>query len=265
MDLKDDYRIVPVHPQDHHLLAISWENRVYIDRALPFGLRSAPKLFTAVADALAWALHCQGIRFILHYLDDFLFLGTSEARSAANTVTETFNSLGVPVAAHKTEGPSTVLTFLGIWIDTASFQLHLPEEKLDRLHILLRSWQSKKSCTRKELESLLGHLSHAATVIRPGRIFLRRLFSLLSLANKPHHFIRHNLAARADLQWWTCFLQRWNGTSLFPRQTPSIHVYSDASGTFGCGAFDSQQGWFQLLWPPSWNSTEITAKELVPI
>ena len=133
MDLKDAYRIVPVHPQDHHLLAISWENRVYIDRALPFGLRSALKLFTTVADALAWALHCQGIHFILHYLDDFLFLGspgTSEARSAANTVTETFNSLGVPVAAHKTEGSSTVLTFLGIRIDTASFQLCLPEEKL---------------------------------------------------------------------------------------------------------------------------------------
>ena len=138
-------------------------------------------------------------------------------------------------------------------------------KNLDRLHILLRPWQSKKSCTRKKLESLLGHLSHAATVIQPGRIFLRHLFSLLSLANKPHHFIRLNLAARADLQWWTCFLQRWNGTSLFSRQTPSIHVYSDASGTFGCWAFDSQQGWFQLRWPPSWNSTEITAKELVPI
>ena len=39
---------------------------------LPFGLRqSAPKIFNAVADALAWHLHQAGIR---HYLDDFIIV-----------------------------------------------------------------------------------------------------------------------------------------------------------------------------------------------
>ena len=36
VDLKPAYRQVPVHPQDKHLLAISWERSVYVDRALPF-------------------------------------------------------------------------------------------------------------------------------------------------------------------------------------------------------------------------------------
>ena len=27
MDLKDAYRMIPVHPEDQHLLAISWEGR----------------------------------------------------------------------------------------------------------------------------------------------------------------------------------------------------------------------------------------------
>ena len=52
VDLKQAYRQVPVHSQDQHLLAISWERRVYVDRAMPFGLRSAPKIFTAVADMI---------------------------------------------------------------------------------------------------------------------------------------------------------------------------------------------------------------------
>ena len=56
MDLKKAYRMVPVHPDDHALLGIRWDSEVYIDTALPFGLRSAPKIFLAVADALAWAL-----------------------------------------------------------------------------------------------------------------------------------------------------------------------------------------------------------------
>ena len=76
LDLKQAYHNIPVHPQDQHLLAISWEGDTYVDRALPFGLRSAPKVFTAVADMIAWALHCTGIQNHIHYLDDFPFDGS---------------------------------------------------------------------------------------------------------------------------------------------------------------------------------------------
>ena len=43
LDLRQAYRAVPAHPSDRRLLAVSWEETVYIDKALPFGLRSAPK------------------------------------------------------------------------------------------------------------------------------------------------------------------------------------------------------------------------------
>ena len=62
LDLKAAYRMVPVHPTDHHLLGIIWNEAVYVDTALPFGLRSAPNIFTAVADGLAWAMECNGVR-----------------------------------------------------------------------------------------------------------------------------------------------------------------------------------------------------------
>ena len=39
------YRMVPVHPEDQHLLGVLWEGIVYIDKMLPFGLRSALKMF----------------------------------------------------------------------------------------------------------------------------------------------------------------------------------------------------------------------------
>ena len=53
-DIKSAYRLVPVHPDDRPLLAMQWEGMVYVDTALPFGLRSAPKIFNALADALEW-------------------------------------------------------------------------------------------------------------------------------------------------------------------------------------------------------------------
>ena len=54
LDLQNAYRNIPIHRHDYHLLGIVWE---CIDRALPFGFKSAPKIFSAVADMLAWALH----------------------------------------------------------------------------------------------------------------------------------------------------------------------------------------------------------------
>ena len=268
LDLENAYRNIPVHPQDQHLLAVSWQGDCFVDRALPFGLKSAPKIFSAVVDTVAWALHCSGIRYQIHYLDDFLLLGppyTGEAAWALSTTLRVLDHLGLPVAMHKTVGPVCCLTFLGVVIDTESFELRLPSEKIQRLRALLLWWTSKKSCTRKELESLLGHLSHAATVVRPGRTFLRQLFSLLHLTKAPHHSIRLTVGARADLAWWKCFLQSWHGSSFFPLAEPSCHVYSDASGTYGCGAVSLTLGYVQLQWPEQWEEMDISVKELVPV
>ena len=268
MDLKDAYRMVPVHPDDYHLLGVSWKGHTFVDRALPFGLCSAPKIFNAFADFIAWVLHQHGIAHQLHYLDDFLFLGapySDEAAEALETVSRVLRMLGIPVAVHKTEGPAPLLIFLGIVIDTRTFELRLPEIKLAHLQGLLHSWVTRRHCRKQELESLLGHLSHAATVVRHGRTFLRQLFSLLPRARSNHHFIHLTAGARADLLWWKIFLQDWNGWSFFPQATPSIEVTSDASGSFGCGAFALNHGWFQLEWPESWRTANIAAKELVPV
>ncbi len=120
------------------------------------------------------------------------------------------------VASHKTEGPTTALTFLGILINTHTFELQLPLDKLHRTQQLLREWSHKQAYTRHQLESLLGYLSHAVTVTPQGRTFLRSLFSLLPRKLHPHHHLRLNLYAKADLAWWTTFPHGWNGKSFFP-------------------------------------------------
>ena len=222
IDLKEAYRLIPVHPDDYHLFGVTWQGHTYVDRALPFGLCSAPKIFTAFADFLAWVLHRHGITHQFHYLDDFLFLGaplSDQAARALETTCRVFHMLGVPISTHKTEGPATSLTFLGIVIDTHTFEPHLPPDKLTRLQNQLESWLKRKCCQKHELESLIGHLSHAATVTRHGRTFLYQLFTLLSHARKSHHFIHLTSGPRADLLWWKVFLQDWNGLSFFPQIT----------------------------------------------
>ena len=102
------------------------------------------------------------------------------------------------LAPEKQDGPSTVIVFLGIIIDTSRQELRLPDDKLRRLLSTLDEWERRKACTRRDLESLIGILQHACKVIRPGRAFLRRAISLLSVASQRHHHIRLNMEFRSD-------------------------------------------------------------------
>ena len=92
--------------------------------------------------------------------------------------------------------------FFGILTDTIRRELRLPQEKLDRLRLQINGWLQKKKCTKKELLSIAGQLQHAATVVWPGRVFVRRLFDLSTTAKKPCHYVYLNSGARSDLAWW---------------------------------------------------------------
>ena len=116
--------------------------------------------------------------------------GSSICQENLEILEQLCSYLGVPLAPKKQEGPSPVLIFLGIIIDTLQGELRLPADKLQRLLELVTTWLSKKVCTCRELETLIGTLQHACKVIRPGRSFLRRAIALLSVAKQRHHHIR---------------------------------------------------------------------------
>ena len=61
--------------------------------------------------------------------------------------------------------------------------------------------------------------------------------------------MRLNAAFRSNLQWWAEFSQEWNGISRMtqdPHISPQPIIISDASGNWGCGAFNLDLDWFQL-------------------
>ena len=121
VDIQAAYRLVPIHPGDRPLLGVKWGDACYFDGMLPFGLRSALKIFTAVADALEWCLRRSWVSHIDHYLDDYITMGapaTSECQHNLSLILDKCETLGVPIASEKLVGPSTCLTFLGIEIDT---------------------------------------------------------------------------------------------------------------------------------------------------
>ena len=81
MDIKQAYRIIPIHPEDRWLLGMRWDNQVFVDKTLPFGLRSAPLIFSAVADALQYMMVQNKASFVDHYVDDFITVAVLEPQS----------------------------------------------------------------------------------------------------------------------------------------------------------------------------------------
>ncbi len=207
-----------------------------------------------------------------HFLDDFITAGapgTSECNTNLALLVQLCALLNIPLAIEKREGPCTCLIFLGIELDTIKLELRLPAKKLARLQALLKKWIEYKSCKKGDLESLVGQLHDASTVIRSGRTFIRRLIDLLKSAyHRPSSgYIRLNVEARSDILWWHSFIQHWNGLSMMQQSrkvNPDVTLTSDASGSWGCGAF-SNTDWFQYQWPPSTQDYHITTKELIPI
>ena len=143
--------------------------------------------------------------------------------------------------------------------------LSLPHDKLTCTLALVLSWRSRQAATKRELQSLIGHLNHAAIIVLPGRTFLRRMIDLMKTTNLPRHHVRLTAEFKSDLHWWVSFLPRWNGRSIVPQEDPSHEVTSDASGGWGCGAVTNTGQWFQVQWPESWSEINIAVKEMVPV
>jgi hypothetical protein len=134
--IKQAYRNIPVHPDDQTLLGMVWKDTLFVDTRLPFGLRSAPLLFTVVADALQWVLMSRGVAFIFHYVDDFIVLGRADSSDCARGVgvmDTTCEELGLPIEPEKNESPSNTIPFLGVKLDSVAMEARLPQQNLDQL------------------------------------------------------------------------------------------------------------------------------------
>lgn len=114
---------------------------------------------------------------------------------------------GVPLAPDKTEGPSMVITFLGIIIDTVNMECDLPEDKLFTLQEEVGRVASLKKVQLKVLQSLLGKLNFACRIMPMGRIFIRRLVAATGGVLAPHNFDRLGRELRGDLRVWSLFLK----------------------------------------------------------
>ena len=185
-------------------------------------------------------------------------------------ITLLFKKLQIPIAPNKTVGPTTCLEYLGIILDTEAMEARLPLVKVQRIQGILQEFSVKKSCTKRELLSLLGHLNFASrgvrpgrtfvsyliklstTVVRPGRTFVSYLIKLSTTVTELHHHVRITAEVRLDLDMWEKILRRMEWcVYMFLDDTitssADLHIYTDSTDTHFGGIYG--QRWFQDKFP----------------
>lgn len=252
-DIKSAFRLLPVHPEDYELLGFTFDGLFYYDKCLPMGCSISCSLFELFSTFLEFRVK-QVIQsqFVTHYLDDFLFIGTSFASSggALSAFTDICEQLGVPLAQEKTVGPVQVITYLGLEIDTLSQQVRVPLVKIRALCSKIHAALGRSKISLVDLQSLVGSLNFVCKAVAPGRAFLRRLIALSRGLTRPHHRVRMSKGAKLDLLMWLEFLDHFNGVSPISACAwdDSVELYTDAALSVGYGAFFHGK-WVQGRWP----------------
>jgi Reverse transcriptase (RNA-dependent DNA polymerase) len=269
LDLKEAFHHIPVAPSQWHLLGFHWQSQFYHMIVLTFGLRSAPYIFNLFAEGLHWIISRHLPGDVRHYLDDFLpiFHPTtplSTAKAAISWCQSLGEQLGLIFQQEKTILPCTSLEYLGLEIDTLAMEARLPPDKLDYLREILDSAIMASTMTLRQLQELIGFLQFASQVIPHSRAFIRRLIDFSMTFSSPFARRRVPAYARADIRWWHQFAHAWNGVRIIAPTYPTIHVYTDASGSKGIGGvFDDR--WFSSRVPRRFRSRDIQFKEIYAV
>ena len=243
VDLKDAYFMIPMAPSQRRLLRFQWQGTVYQFNCLPFGLSSAPWVFTKTTRPIMTILRTMGLRVII-YIDDILVMANTESLAREHTAGLIFllENLGFIINYPKSLlTPTQEIEFLGLMVNSVTMEIKMPGEKIKQIRLETKKLQETNTCMQAlTLSRLLGKLNHATQAIPPAPLFYRNLQQCLQKAlatkgGKDYGAMAHlTEAARKELTWWQEHLTKWNGRCLL-QQTPDMVIETDASTT-GWGA-----------------------------
>ena len=96
-----------------------------------------------------------GVSYVDHYIDDFITVGKGGSDECSRNLNyhmhKSCEATGTPVEPKKSIGPTTIIGFLGIELDTKVTETRLPADKQARLVQSLKEWRGKKACRKRAI------------------------------------------------------------------------------------------------------------------
>lgn len=177
VDLKNAYFSIPIHHTSRKYLKFIWKGTLYEFTCLPFGLSSAPRVFTKIMKPVFSYLRSMGI-CCFYYIDDLLNqdVDINNCRSNAELLIKILKDLGFHINSEKLMlFPSQQIQYLGFIIDSVSFQFLLPDEKIKKILHLSSDILRKDQVSIREVTALIGSYNSASTAIQLGPLYHRYL------------------------------------------------------------------------------------------
>ena len=238
VDLKDAFFMVPIAKQFHHLLLFKANAESFQFLCLPFGLCTAPRVFTKVLKPAVELLRSIGIRLVI-YMDDMLLMANLKHLILEQTYIALFllENLGFVINNKKSVlTPCQQIEFLGMTVDSQSMVLKLPGEKIRKIRAEARHLLAAPTVQARSLAQFLGKLNATSPALQMAPLFCRSLQISLrqSLADNSQDYqstVKLSPQAVEDLQWWEQHLTSWNGRSLIsPASTIVIDLDASLQG-----------------------------------
>ena len=269
IDLKDAYFHVGILKDHSRFLRFLWQGSAYQFQALPFGLSSAPRVFTKLLQPLVAFLRTRGI-VIYIYLDDILVTARSQSLvlEALRCTMQVLLRAGFMVNLTKSElSPTQDLVYIGGRFRTDLGMVFLPPRRKEALlacvRTFLRVGQYKPA---HHFLRLLGLLAACLSVVKLARLHMRPIQWHVKIRWAPHMGLNApivvTLSLVGHLQWWLSEPNLERGLLLQP-PSPELRVTTDASME-GWGGYlhGPQNTLLQGLWSPQEQQLHINLLEL---
>ena len=250
----------------------------FIDKCMPFGSSISCSIFQRFSNAVAHIVKCRTIppRKPLNYLDDFFFAALKKlvCDQQLRTFLEVCREINFPVALEKTCWGSTLMTFLGLLLDSERQMICIPIEKVQKAVGLIDDFLGRNKVKLVELQKLCGFLNFLCKCVVLGRVFLRRLYAATETKGgkiKPHHHIKIKQENKLDLMIWKGFLLHpsavnRNFLDLEVWSAENVDLFSDASKNpnLGFGAYCGTE-WTAGRWNKSFMLAEDPSIEFLEL
>ena len=109
IDLQDAYLHIPIVKHHYHFLQFVWHNVPYQWKVLPFGLATAPQVFTALTKPILFLCHCKGFSIVIYLMTSWSWFVLSGPGKRAHLFL------------------CSLLVWLGLHINLSKSDLHLTQ------------------------------------------------------------------------------------------------------------------------------------------
>ena len=248
IDLSDAYFSVPIAAEFQKYLKFSWKGQLYKFVVLPFGLKSAPYVFTKILTPVyAWFrlqnIHCS------YYMDDSISMNSSNSLAQGNTniMVDTLQHLGFDINYKKSVlVPTQRIAFFGFIINSVAFMIYLPEDKVVKIDAKAEALRRAGRVVIRDLASFIGLIVSSFYAILEAQLYYRALErnKIQGLSPECNFDNKVPLSNNSilELEWWKENVRLKNGRHI-RFQNVDVQCRTDASFS-GWGALDLKTGIF---------------------